>query len=314
MLKHVRKNLSAFVIDHGLRGLSLLASWHPAARPERHGIRVTRDVAYGQAPHLRLDVYQPAEPNGVAVLYLHGGGFRILSKDTHWAMALSFARRGYTVFMPDYRLAPRHPFPAGLEDAAASLAWLHRHAERWGCNPQGLVLAGESAGGNFVTSLAVACNWERSEPFARRLFDTGIKLSALLPACAMLQVTEPAHRGTPDGWIRDSIARIGRDYLRPEYAAMTAWHSRELADVIVFLEQGPAPARPLPPLFAICGANDPIRLDTERLTPAWQRHGGEAGHVLYPQVGHAFHAFVWTAAARKAWHDQFVFLDRVLQR
>jgi alpha/beta hydrolase fold len=50
------------------------------------------------------------------VFYVHGGAFRILSKDTHWVMALSFARRGFVVFNVSYRLAPKHRFPAPLED------------------------------------------------------------------------------------------------------------------------------------------------------------------------------------------------------
>ena len=51
------------------------------------------------------------------MLYVHGGGFRILSKDTHWIMGLAFARRGFLVFNIGYRLAPKHPFPAAIADA-----------------------------------------------------------------------------------------------------------------------------------------------------------------------------------------------------
>jgi acetyl esterase len=311
-LAHVRKDLGSLALDRGLRGLAQLAALHPSARPEHHGVRVLRNIAYGPAPHQRLDVYEPAQGHGTPVLYLHGGGFRILSKDTHWAMALGFARHGYTVFVPDYRLAPRHPFPAGLEDAAESLLWLHTNAAAYRCDRRRLVLAGESAGGNFVTALAVASAWERPEPFARRIFEADIPVAALLPACPLLQVSQPAHRGTADGWMLERIAAITEAYLAPGTEAASDPEARQLADVICFLEAAPNPARPLPPLFGICGDADPIVRDTERLIPAWRHLGGDASLRLYPGVGHAFHAFFWTQSAKAAWRDQHDFLRRNL--
>ena len=64
------------------------------------------DLAYhrdGTAEH-RLDLYRPIERTGLlpVVFYIHGGGFRILSKDTHWIMALMFARHGYLVYNINY--------------------------------------------------------------------------------------------------------------------------------------------------------------------------------------------------------------------
>src|SRR5690606_5988723 len=124
-------------------------------------------------PEHRLDVYRPAHAEGPrpVVLYVHGGGFRILSKETHWLMGLYFARRGYVVFNIGYRLAPKHPFPAALEDSADALGWVVQNAHRYGGDPTRLVLAGESAGANLVTSLTLACCYRREEPYARRVFD-----------------------------------------------------------------------------------------------------------------------------------------------
>ena len=96
--------------------MSAVGRLHPDARPERHGVQIVRDVPYlpSDRREHRLDVYRPARANGPlpVVVYIHGGGFRILSKDTHWIMALAFARRGFLVFNLSYRLAPRHRFPA----------------------------------------------------------------------------------------------------------------------------------------------------------------------------------------------------------
>ena len=113
-------------LAHGFfAGAARLGRLHPLSKPERHGVEVERDLAYlAESRHAehRLDIYRPSDMEGPlpTVLYIHGGGFRLLSKETHWLMALSFARRGYLVFNVGYRLAPDHPFPAAIEDVAAA--------------------------------------------------------------------------------------------------------------------------------------------------------------------------------------------------
>src|SRR5262249_2103530 len=149
--------------------LTVLGRLHPDANPQRHRIEVERDIPYlptGDRAHL-LDVYRPTSSDGPlpVVLYVHGGGFRILSKDTHWVMGLSFASKGYLVFNINYRLAPRAPFPAALEDTCAAFAWVVRHAARWNGDVGRMVLAGESAGANLVTALSVATSYRRPEPW-----------------------------------------------------------------------------------------------------------------------------------------------------
>src|SRR5215468_3738307 len=115
-LKLLRMRAGAFFVDNAFRGLSRLGQLHPLADPASHGVDVIRDVAYrptGRRAH-RLDVYLPRDRHRrrrgegplPVVLYIHGGGFRILSKETHWMMGLAFARRGYLVFNINYRLAP----------------------------------------------------------------------------------------------------------------------------------------------------------------------------------------------------------------
>src|SRR5262245_57988665 len=100
--------VATVVAGRALGVLSRTARLHPAARPRRHGVQVLRDVRYadGHGADRLLDVYQPVGRPGPlpVVLYVHGGGFRILSKDSHWMMALAFARHGYLVFNINYRL------------------------------------------------------------------------------------------------------------------------------------------------------------------------------------------------------------------
>ena len=78
--------LSNKAIDWALNGMSSLGRLHPKARALMGEAEVTRDVAYGPDAIHRLDVYRPKGVTGPlpTLLYVHGGGFRILSKESHW--------------------------------------------------------------------------------------------------------------------------------------------------------------------------------------------------------------------------------------
>ena len=122
------------------------------------------------------------------LLYLHGGGFVAGSFMTHRAITVAFARRGFEVFVPNYRLAPEHPFPAAVDDALA--AYQAVLALRPGVP---LVIAGDSAGGGLALSLMLslkAKTWPL--PQAAVLFSpwldltlSGASLVANAKSCAM---------------------------------------------------------------------------------------------------------------------------------
>ena len=90
--------------------------------------------------------------DGRVVLYFHGGGYIIGSPRTHRAMLAHLSRdSGARVLALDYRLAPEHPFPAPVEDAVASYRWLLDE----GFDPDGIALAGDSAGGGLTVAALV---------------------------------------------------------------------------------------------------------------------------------------------------------------
>jgi acetyl esterase len=314
-LRALRRQASVLLLDSSFRGLAHIGKLHPRARPHRHRVEVLHDVPYlptGRAEHT-LDVYRPTDvapgERLPMVLYVHGGGFRILSKDTHWVMGLAFARRGYLVFNINYRLAPRHRFPAGLADCCAAYAWLCRSAAAFGGDLGRLALAGESAGANLVTALAIAASYRRPEPYAREVFDTGVVPAAVVPACGILQVSRPerfAERkdGLP-GWLNDYLLHVAETYIG-------GGNGGELADPLLQLERGRAPDRPLPPFFVPVGTKDPLLDDSRRLKAALDRLGAPCEASYYPGEVHAFHAMVWRAEARRCWQETYDFLDRHL--
>jgi len=302
--------LSSKPIDWGLNGMSALGRLHPKARRLMKEAEVIRDVSYGPEPIHRLDIYRPKGVKGPlpTLLYIHGGGFRILSKESHWMFGYGFAAMGFAVFSINYRLAPKHPFPAAIEDSALALEWVAKHAGDYQADLDRLVYAGESAGANLVSSLAIAGAWERPEPLAKRVWALGLRPKVVLPACGILQVSDGERylrRTELPEWVRGRIKVVCEGYLPnpsedPE--------ENTLADPLCFFERAGAPDRPLPAIFSVCGDTDPIREDSDRLSTALGRFD-QGDNVRFYKGGHAFHAFFWTAAARQAWEDTQCFLE-----
>ncbi|MCB9593409.1 MAG: alpha/beta hydrolase [Sandaracinaceae bacterium] len=278
-------------------------------RPYARGrYRITRDVRYGDRPDQRLDVYAPLRLPGARplALYLHGGGFRVLSKDTHGFMAGQLAGAGWTVVCPDYRLAPRHPFPAALEDATAALMWSLDRAADLGADPDRLLLVGESAGGCLSTALALAACFERPEPFARTIFERAPRIDAVAPLCPFLHVAGRAptpREASMPGFVRARVAQ-----LVDGYAGHVSGDAAFFASPIVPLESDRAPDRPLPPFFASCGSDDVIVEDTRRLERALARRGVDHEVRYYTGQGHAFQARFWTPQGRRSWEDLIAFV------
>jgi len=295
--------------------LSATGRMHPAANPARHGVEVERDHYYADGDvreaHHHLDIYRPLHrprPWPV-VFYAHGGAFHLLSKDTHWLMGLVFARFGYLVVNISYRLAPKHPYPAAIEDTCTAYRWLASHIDELGGDRDRVAVAGESAGANLITSLALATCQRRDEPWARATFDTGLVPRAVMPFCGMLEVSNPgrfhARRRLPR-WINGMIHDASASYLYGHPPGP----GPELADPLRVLESHPHLDRPLPPFFAPVGTKDPLLDDTRRLEKALADLDVPCEARYYAGGIHAFHALVWDPAARRCWRDALAFLDR----
>ena len=315
--RKMRQQAGRWLIGRGVRTLATVARFSPAGNFSRHGIRVVRDVCYRNDRHTeaRLDIYQPQHLSAPfpVVLYLHGGGFQMLSKDTHWIMGRLFAEKGFLVANVDYRLAPKHPFPAALEDSARAYAWLVDHAAAFGGDSDRLVLAGESAGANLATALTLAACFRRDEPCAKMVWDCDVVPRAVLPTCGYLQVSDPGRFRRSDRrfsfFVHDRLTLVSEDYLGPR--AANPDHD-SLADPLLVLEGTNPATRSLPPFFAAVGSRDPLLDDTLRLARAMERRGVRCDLRCYEGSHHAFSAFIWSRNAKRFWRDAFAFLDTVV--
>lgn len=114
-----------------------------------------RDVPVPAGHHLTVRIYRGGPPPSPAVIYCHSGAFVLGNLDTDHRQCVELARRGRcTVLAMDYRLAPEHPFPAALDDAAAVLDWVARSAAELGVAAESIAVAGSSAGAALAARLA----------------------------------------------------------------------------------------------------------------------------------------------------------------
>jgi acetyl esterase len=314
--RRARQSALARTFANGFGTLSRVGRRVPFAHPRRHGVELLPDIPYragGRLEH-RLDVYRPlvpAEGPAPAVIYFHGGGFRALSKESHWLMGLAFARRGYVVFNVAYRLAPENPYPAAWQDIATAWAWVLDHAALYGADPSRVVVAGESAGANLAAALAVMTCYPRPEDFAQPVWERGVVPRAVLPACGLFQVSDTARfarRRRLSMPIRDVIEDISETVLPVGPGAPDG----RLADPLCIIEDE-APTRPLPPFFLPVGTSDPLLDDTRRMAAALEQRGAHVEARYYPGEVHAFHALVWRRQARQCWQEMLAFTELQLR-
>ncbi|MRX36341.1 alpha/beta hydrolase [Aminobacter sp. MDW-2] len=109
-------------------------------------------------PRLRVVVLDPAPQAAAkpAILHIHGGGLVVGKPEVVIQELQQLATElGAVIVSVDYRLAPEHPFPAGFDDAYATLEWMHRSASELGIDPSRIALLGESAGAGLAAAVSL---------------------------------------------------------------------------------------------------------------------------------------------------------------
>jgi acetyl esterase/lipase len=215
-------------------------------------------VNAGGVPALAV---RPAGESETAVLFLHGGGFAIGSAYGYRPLVGALAAAaGVGALVPDYRLAPEHPFPAALEDAYAAYRWLteQRGAEQ-------VVLAGDSVGGGLACSLLLM------------LRDQGLPLpAAAVLLCPGVDMASDASPSPDDAAV---LRRVRDAYLvgHPADDPLVSPVKGELAG--------------LPPLLVQSATGDFVLEESRLLVERAQAAGVDARLELYPADTHVFHVF-----------------------
>jgi acetyl esterase len=308
-VRRTMSNLAVRSLFAGMTGVGALDGGASKSWARHPNLRHYRDIPYNsQFSDLKLDVHRP-DTSGTfpALIHVHGGAFRMMSRKTHRHIADAYARGGFVVFNIEYRLGPENPYPAPLQDVLEALAWVGRNGAGWGAETDTVFLAGESAGANLCVAASLLAASGMSSNFGVDL--SHVTIGGLISACGILEVTdaERFQDGTAYGAVVTSQLRDARDgYLRGvEYAR---W-----ADPLRVLRRWRDDERDLslPPLLSFAGSRDPLAVDARELHQLWTELGGESEHDEFEGGGHSFHAFMWRNAAADAWARQHQFLSRV---
>jgi acetyl esterase/lipase len=241
-------------------GEELLAQTSPPP-----GTRV-RPVTAGGVSSLLVS---SSEDPPATVLYLHGGGYVFGSAFGYRAHAGAIAMAARTgVLLPDYRLAPEHPFPAAVDDSLSAYQWLLGR----GIAPEQVTVAGDSSGGGLVLSLLLTLARQNSpQPGAVVLMCPWLDLSLRLKR----EPSNPIAPGAADEEARNCAAM----YL--------AGHS--LDDPVV--DPLAADLTGLPPMLIQAATGDARLADAKALAARAQTYGVDARLALFPVDAHGFHLF-----------------------
>lgn len=116
------------------------------------------NIIYGRSSQL-LDLYRPKKTfqKLPLIISIHGGGWVYGDKDVYQFYCMDLARRGVAVLNFTYRLAPKHKFPAQLEDVDDAVHWALEHGDEYDFDPHHVFLVGDSAGAHLAALYACIC-------------------------------------------------------------------------------------------------------------------------------------------------------------
>jgi acetyl esterase len=242
----------------------------------RTGQTIAYDVTYKTlgTRDLHIDVFAPPPRRQArqGLVLVHGGAWRSGSKAHFYALANLLAQRGFTVFLPEYRLAPEAPYPAGMDDIADAFGWAQRQAPRFGLSAGRIAIGGASSGGQMASLFAYRPATGTGRPVLppNALIDLDGVLDAASPLA--LQYENAAGPQSPLAqWLGGSFEQIP-DRWRNASAASHAGAAS-------------------PPTLIVSSGTPRFTAGRERVTAALTRNGIRVATYTYPRAPHDFWLF-----------------------
>lgn len=243
------------------------------ARPESVAA-VSDRLIQGPGGPLRLRVYTPCGtgPFGMTIFF-HGSGFVLCSVETHDGMCRNItAGAGCVVVSVDYRLAPEHPFPAGLDDCVFATRWSVMHAAELGADPARIAVAGDSAGGNMAAATALILRDEGGPQLSGQLL--------IYPVTDHYSTGTRSYVENGDGYglTRDTMVWFWDHYLR---------HPADAANPYASPSRARGLSR-LPAAFIATAEFDPLRDEAEQYATRLAESGVAVEMMRYMGMNHGF--------------------------
>jgi acetyl esterase/lipase len=232
-----------------------------------------------------------------ALLDIHGGGFCVGDIDMEHNFCAGVARElGVVIATPEYRLAPEHPFPAGVDDCYATLRWLHEQAATFGLDTARIGVGGQSAGGGLAAATVLLAR-DRGGPAVCFQFLGIPELDHRLETASMRAFVD-----TPM-WHRGNAELSWRFYLGPDPGPVSPYASPSIAEDL----------SGLPPAYVTTMEFDPLR--DEGILYALRMMEASVTVELhsFPGTFHGSAALPTAAVSRRASHELLVALRRGLR-
>ena len=241
-------------------------------------------------PGLSADV---AVPKGSGpfpvVVYLHGGGWVAGSPKTHRKLGMQFAEAGFLTINVDYRLAPEHPFPAGLEDCIFAIKWAGDNARRWNGDTGRLAVGGDSAGGNLTAASLIAL---AAEGTSRPNPKAALLIYGVYDFAATLERSRREVEGMVKAYLGSNLEALMKDVrVSPLFAVKP---------------------EALPPSFVVCGTADPLLPESRAIADALKRNGIDHELHIFDEMPHGFLQMSILSGCGEAQGRMFEFLRRVM--
>jgi arylformamidase len=225
-----------------------MQGWQRSSAQVRAQQACLLDVPYGPAPAENLDIFPAGGRAQPVLVFIHGGYWRRLDKADHSFVAPAFTQQGVCVVVPNYALCGATSSTT-IDDIALQMvrcvAWVYRHIDQYGGDPDCITVAGHSAGGHLAAMLA-ACEWERWDAaLPKQLVRNAMGISGLYDLApvmhspylqtdihltpAQVQRNSPAYFSEPRAPL---VAVCGGDesdeFLRHNQLIETAWGTRHV--------------------------------------------------------------------------------------
>ena len=175
-------NARAAIPDHA----AIFARWTDQAAATRRLRACLIDLPYGDSAHEKLDLFAARSDGAPLLVFIHGGYWRSLDKSDFSWLAPAFVREDISVALLNYGLAPRTTLEDIVRQVLRALGWLYLRADRYGFDPERIVIAGHSAGGHLV-AMAMGALWPMLDPrLPANLVKGGLAISGLYDLAPLL--------------------------------------------------------------------------------------------------------------------------------
>ena len=165
-----------------------LARWAESSARVRGTLNAHLDLAYGDMPGEKLDLFPAPKSDGTCLMFIHGGYWRALDKRDHSFLAPALVKAGVSVAVVNYDLCPKVTIEQIVQQMLRAGRWLWLNAGRHGINPDRLYVAGHSAGGH-LTAMMMSALWPAFDhALPKDLFKGGLAISGLYDLRPMLEV------------------------------------------------------------------------------------------------------------------------------